>query len=124
MKWVVAVACVDLESVFSQPADFLSNIAGRSQPNWAVGVVEADNENQAYLFGEIAFKEGKLVPNEPGRFMANWYVAPLLPDASIPSYVVVNSITSEQVARHFHCPIEFAERMVNENISENGRGNV
>lgn len=98
MNWVVAVACVNWEEVISQPADFLSNIAGRTPPKWVVGVVAAEDEDQAYIFGEIAFSEGALGSNESSL---DWYVAPLPDDFVIPPDVKVKCYTPEEVACFF-----------------------
>ena len=76
MTWLVAVCCVKPEPL-SNPAEFLASPGSRIQPNWVCGVVEAENEHEAYDKGFDAWDDKQLPGQQPGDWLVNWFVAPL-----------------------------------------------
>ncbi len=79
-QWLVVVACASSEWL-AQPEDFLRTPADRVPPRWVHGIVEAENEQDAYDVGLRAWNAGRLAGQEPGDVLLNWYVAPLARDA-------------------------------------------
>src|SRR5688572_3778289 len=81
MKWLVAVPYVHTEFL-SRPSEFLSNPNSRGPVNWAVGVIDADDETKAYDFAFNAWKLGELAGRKSGDTdtLLNWYVAPFPED--------------------------------------------
>lgn len=75
-QWLVVVACASSEWL-AQPEDFLRTPADRVPPRWVHGIVEAENEQDAYDVGLRAWDAGRLAGQEPGDELLNWYVAPL-----------------------------------------------
>src|SRR5687767_12585803 len=100
MKWVVAIPCIQ-KDFLSRPADFLMVPQDRGRSIWACGLIEAANEDDAYVAGDDAWTRGELSGPQPSDyFPINSYVAPLTDVLT----TAAQSVSATAVAAGFRRP--------------------